>query len=97
MLLDHGTAQAQPQTHAFELGREERCEQLFGDLGRDSPTGVRDRELQPSVRMGGTLARLRASHAQFEQAACLGFIVHRLHGVAGQIQQHLLDHGPVTP
>ena len=32
MLLNHGAAQAQTQTHAFGLGGKERREKLLGDF-----------------------------------------------------------------
>ena len=97
MLLHHGTAQAQAQAHAFDLGREKRREQLLGHLGRDAAPGVGNRKLQPAMGMRRALARRRAAHPQLQHPSRLRHVAHRLHRIARQVQQHLLDHGAVAP
>ena len=91
VLLDHGAAQAQAQAHAFGFGGEEGGEELLRHVGRNAGADVGHREHE--------LVFIHAGVAfDFEQQDTARDVgpVHGLHGVAGQVEQDLFDHGAVA-
>ncbi|RYZ07891.1 MAG: PAS domain-containing sensor histidine kinase, partial [Comamonadaceae bacterium] len=92
VLLHHRAAQAQAQAHAFGLGGEERREQLRGHLVRDAGADVGHGKLQPAA----AAARAAGPHLQQQRRLDRARLVHRLHRVARQVQQHLFDHRAIA-
>ena len=83
MCLDDRTADSQPQAHAAVLGREEAVEQTRGVLRRDPRSTVLNRAAQ-----GDGVLRNCADG----DVAPLAFgLRHCLHGVHGEVNDHLLQ------
>ena len=89
MLFDHGAAQAQAQAHAFAASGEEGREQPCAELAVDARPGISDIEGDPAF--------MRLAHADAQHTRCwVAAVLHRLDGIAREVQQHLLDHGAVA-
>ena len=81
MRLDDGAADRQSHTQAVGLGRLERLEQPVGDFGRYSATRIGDAHLDHAVAVSTRgLDRQQAPRR----------VLHRLDGVADEIEQDLL-------
>src|SRR5690606_19261796 len=90
VLLDHGAAQAQADAEATVLRREEGLEQHAPGLDRNTPATVENLD-RDARRIGIVVPR----GDDLEEPLALRRIRHRLYGVAGQVEQDLLEHGAV--
>ena len=82
MRLDDGARNRQADAHALPLGGDKWLEQLLGDFRRDAGAGVGHADPHHD----------RRQPAATEMARSRGLrCFHRFHGVADQIEQHLLD------
>ena len=70
-----------PHTHAVTFRRYEWLEQLFGNLGSNSGAGVDDTDTDVTF--------VDRRDCDPEIADLRSF--HRIHGIADQIEKHLLD------